>query len=294
MRQADRHGWYLFPAGALIAATGIFVCVRALGRQLRRLDDARVAAEAGSRAKSQFLAATSHELRTPLNSIVGFSEILANERLGPIGSAKYLEYVRYINESGSHLLSLVNGILDLARIEAGHDPLEDETLDIRHIVDFVVMMVRGRAEEGGVELELDVADTLPLLRADQRRLTQIFLNLMTNAIKFTKPGGKVTLRARCDAKTGHLFEVIDTGIGIAEADIPRALSQFGRIDSDPEHKYEGTGIGLTLTMSLVESHGGSLDLRSELGLGTAVTVRFPATRIEMRAEHATTPMGKVA
>jgi PAS domain S-box-containing protein len=243
------------------------------------LREARDQAEAANRAKSEFLAAMSHELRTPLNAIIGFSEIMENETLGPMGSVKYCEYAEDIHKSGEHLLDLINDILDLSKVESGAEELHEETIEIPEIVRSVLTLVRQRAEHDRVELKLEVAEDAPALRADKRKLKQVLVNLVTNAIKFTNPGGKVTLKAWCRPESGYVFQVIDTGIGIPAEDSPKALSQFGQVDSDLNRRYEGTGLGLPLTKGLMEMHGGSLDLQSQVGVGTTVTVRFPASRI---------------
>jgi two-component system cell cycle sensor histidine kinase PleC len=240
---------------------------------------ARDQAEAASRAKSEFLATMSHELRTPLNAIIGFSEIMKSEMLGPVGSAQYLDYANDINYSGQHLLNLINDVLDLSKLEAGVDELQEEDVDIPEIIGAVTRLVRQRAEKEGVELELDVAEASLWLRADERKLKQILVNLLINAIKFTGEGGRVTLRTSCSADSGYVFRIIDTGIGMSPEDITKALSKFGQVDSDLNREYEGSGLGLPLAKALIELHGGSIEVQSQVGVGTAVTVRFPATRI---------------
>ena len=236
-------------------------------------------AEIANRTKSEFLANMSHELRTPLNAIIGFSEIIKDEILGPAGSTKYREYAGDINESGQHLLAIINDILDVSKIESGTDELHEENLEIPEIASDIMKLVMELARAGNVELELDVPDDIPVLRADQRKVKQILLNLLSNAIKFTAGGGKATLKIWSHAESGYVFQVIDTGIGIAFEDIPRALTPFQQIDSGLNRTHEGTGLGLPLTKSLVEMHGGYLDLQSKVGVGTTVTVRFPAERI---------------
>ncbi len=235
-------------------------------------------AEVASRAKSDFLASMSHELRTPLNAIIGFSEIMNTESLGPIGSAKYREYAGDIHESGQHLLDLINDILDLSKIESGNEELHEEDVVVPVLTESVLRLVRQRADQNGVRVELIQPDHLPALHADARKLKQILANLLTNAIKFTKTGGRVTLKTWCHADSGYVFQVMDTGIGIAREDIPRALSQFGQINSSLGREQVGTGLGLPLTKAMVELHGGCFDLQSEIGVGTTVTVRFPADR----------------
>ena len=238
-------------------------------------DDARAA----NRAKSEFLAAMSHELRTPLNAVIGFSEIIRDETFGPVGSVQYRNYASDFHESGQHLLALINDILDLSKIESGTDELHEDEIDIAEITRAALKLVRQRAEQGGIKLALELQDRLPALRADQRKLKQILVNLLSNAVKFTDAGGEVTLRTWCRMDSGYVFQVVDTGIGIAPEDIPRALVQYGQVDGDLNRQYEGTGLGLPLTKALVEQHGGTLDFQSEVGVGTTVTARFPAKRI---------------
>ena len=260
-----------------------------LHRLAQDLEISRNQAESADQAKSEFLANMSHELRTPLNAIIGFSEIIKNQTFGPVGSAQYRDYAKDINDSGLHLLALINDILDLSKVESLKDELDEENLDIPGVIASATTLVRQRAHKNNLALELELEDDLPLLRADQRKLKQILINLLTNAIKFTPAGGRVTIKAWCRADSGYVFQVADTGIGIAPEDIPKALSQFGQVDSELGRKHEGTGLGLPLTKALVELHGGSLDLQSKPGAGTTVTVRFPAARIERLAHDGRTP-----
>ena len=239
---------------------------------------ARDQAESANRAKSEFLATMSHELRTPLNAIIGFSEIIGSETLGPVGSVKYREYALDIHTSGQHLLDLINDILDLSKVESGMDELHDEDVEVPEIARSILRLVQQRAQKQGVTLTLELPDDLPNLRADRRKLKQILVNLLANAIKFTEAGGAVALEVRCRAGRGYSFQVSDTGIGIALEDVPKALSQFGQVDSTLGRRHEGTGLGLPLTKALVELHGGTLELQSQPGVGTTVTARFPAER----------------
>ncbi len=239
----------------------------------------RQLAERASEAKSQFIHNMSHELRTPLNAVIGFSEIIKDETFGPVGSVKYRDYAIDINESGQHLLGLINDILDLSKIEFGNEELHEDTIEIPEVIRTALKLVEQPAEQDGIKLKLELPDQLPALRADERKLKQILINLLSNAVKFTDAGGEVTLRAWCRRDSGYVFQITDTGIGIAPENIPRALSRFGQVDADLNRRYEGTGLGLPLAKALVELHSGTLDLQSEVGVGTTVTVRFPAERI---------------
>jgi signal transduction histidine kinase len=237
------------------------------------------AAEQASRAKSEFLAAMSHELRTPLNAIIGFSEVIKEQIFGPVGIGKYLDYSKDIHRSGQHLLGLINDILDLAKIESGTHELHEEDIEFEEVIRAAMRLVDQDARKGGLAMQRVIPETLPTIRADRRQLKQILVNLLSNAVKFTDAGGQVTLKAWCRMDIGYVLQVVDTGIGIAPEDIPKALSRFGQIDAGLNRRYEGTGLGLPLTKALVEQHGGSLDIQSEIGVGTTVTVRFPSIRI---------------
>ncbi len=256
------------------------------------LQIARSAAESANHAKSKFLATMSHELRTPLNAIIGFAEVIKDQAFGSVGNVKYCDYANDIHDSGRHLLALINDILDLSKVESGAEELYEENIEVPDLVRSAVSLVRQRAMDGRVELELNIRRELPLLHADERKFKQILVNLLTNAIKFTDPGGVVTFKAWYRAESGFVFQVIDTGMGIAPEDIPKALSQFGQVDNALSRQYEGTGLGLPLSKSLVELHGGSFDLQSKVGVGTTITMRLPARRIGGESE-ATCSTGKI-
>jgi len=244
------------------------------------LGTALEAASEASRAKSAFLASMSHELRTPLNAVIGFSDTMRAEIFGPL-SERYKSYAADIQQSGTHLLALINDILDLSKLEAQQAELQEEIFDIADLTDEAMRMLKPQAAKAGLRLLNEVAPELPLLRADRRRIKQILINLASNAIKFTPDGGEVRVAAHRTA-TGLTLSVSDTGIGIAEADIPRALERFGQVDSALSRKYEGTGLGLPLSRQLAELHGGRLILGSAPGVGTTVTVILPRERLVSR------------
>ena len=243
-------------------------------------------ADQASRAKTDFLANVSHEFRTPLNGIIGFSEILAGEIFGPLGSDRYKEYADDIIRSGRHLLSLINDVLDVSRIEAGAMSLHEEPVDLAQSVAECVSMVEQRAEAKDLVLTTDIEADLPLIRADLTRMRQIILNLVTNAVKFTEQGGQVRVEVSLGDDGGHRIRVSDTGIGIDDKDIPKILKPFGQAHRAFTRAHEGFGLGLSLVHSLTEEHGGTLDIDSTLGEGTVVTVAFPASRAIVGTEAA--------
>jgi signal transduction histidine kinase len=245
----------------------------------RRLAAAKEEAEAASRTKSEFLANMSHELRTPLNAIIGFSDVMQSELLGPLG-ARYRSYAQDIQQSGEHLLKIINDILDLSKIEAGRLTLHEEVVDPAAMARDCARLVRARAEEAGVTLQLRMpADAPRQLSADAVKLKQILLNLLSNAVKFTPRGGRVEV-ALLRGSAGNLeIAVRDTGIGMSESEIAIALQPFRQIESTFARTHEGTGLGLPLTKALVELHGGSMRIESRPGDGTTVTVAFPVERV---------------
>jgi two-component system cell cycle sensor histidine kinase PleC len=241
-----------------------------LSELARKYEAEKVRAESANQAKSEFLANMSHELRTPLNAINGFSEMMTAEMYGPLGDARYKDYARDILNSGQHLLALINDILDMSKIEAGKMNLRFEPLGLEEVAEDALRLVRNRAEAAGLSLRLDFSD-VPEIEADYRAIKQVLLNLLSNAITFTPRGGVVTISA--ELRKDPLGErvricVQDTGIGIPPEDLARLARPFEQAESQHAKTQQGTGLGLALTKSLVEMHGGLLDLRSAPGQGT--------------------------
>jgi PAS domain S-box-containing protein len=267
------------PAGRFLGYRGTARDITDAVRTERELRSAKEAAEAANRTRSQFLANMSHELRTPLNAILGFSESLQLGIAGPL-EPRQEEYAALIHQSGDHLHTIINDILDLAKVDAGKlDFHIEHGVDPAQIVESCVSLMRDRAETGQLMLSVEEDRDLPRLIADPTRLKQILLNLLSNAIKFTQPGGSVTVSVAETGAGGVAFAVRDTGPGMTPAEIIVALEPFGQVEADHTRRYEGTGLGLPLAARLTELHGGTLDLESEKGVGTSVTVTLPPTHV---------------
>ena len=250
------------------------VCFKAAAIALRAAKDE---AEAGTRAKSEFLANMSHELRTPLNAIIGFSEVIKIEMFGPVGE-RYRSYATDIFNSGSHLLGLINEILDLSKLEAGQVDLSDEDVDLAATIQSCMRLIEEQAEQSNIQLSTMLDTDISIIHVDDRRFRQILINLLSNAVKFTPAGGQVSVRAF--QKNGDLvISIADTGIGIAPDNIAKAMMPFSQVDSKTSRKYEGTGLGLPLAKRLVELHGGRFILESEVDVGTTVSIVLSGDRI---------------
>ncbi|HSE74907.1 MAG TPA: PAS domain-containing protein [Dongiaceae bacterium] len=239
---------------------------------------AQMDAEIANRAKSQFLANVSHELRTPLNAIIGFSEIMNGEMMGPLGSSTYKEYASDIHESGRHLLAIINDILDLSRVEAGQVTLNESAIEIEKLLGACLILVRGRANEGGLTLSVEATPATPEVLGDERLLKQALLNLLSNAIKFTPRGGAIRIATRV-SRIGLEIAVSDSGIGMNESELAKVAKPFVQLENWLVRKYEGTGLGLSIAKAFCELHGGRLEIVSAPGKGTTATIHLPASRI---------------
>jgi cell cycle sensor histidine kinase DivJ len=272
------------PAGPRVkgAPAGIVAVTRDITErkaQERALIEARDVAMSASRAKSAFLANMSHELRTPLNAIIGFSELMEREIFGPLGNARYQEYARLIHDSGGHLLELINGVLDMSKIEAGTFELYEEIFPLDEVAQAALRFVHLAAERGGVALSSEIAPGTRQIFADKRAVKQILVNLLSNGVKFTPRGGRVVLSARRVEK-GVEIAVRDTGTGISRADLEKLGKPFEQAEGAMTRGKEGTGLGLALVKSLAAMHGGEAVLESELGVGTIVRIRLPFAAVD--------------
>ncbi|PCI41118.1 MAG: hypothetical protein COB46_04835 [Rhodospirillaceae bacterium] len=240
---------------------------------------AELKAITANRTKSDLMANMSHELRTPLNAIIGFSAAIRSQVFGELGHAKYAEYIEDIHYSGQHLLDLINDILDVSAIEAGAINLQEELVSIYEVVETSIRLIRPKASQNAITISSLIDENTPRIFADERRLKQIFLNLLSNAVKFTPKRGDVITSSWLNEVGDLVISVADTGIGMDEAEIRTALSVFGQVDSGLDRQHEGSGLGLPLTVGLVETHGGRLDIKSDKGHGTQVLVTFPKDRL---------------
>lgn len=243
------------------------------------LKQARYAAEKASQTKSNFLASMSHELRTPLNSIIGFAEIMCTEAFGTLGNPQYKEYSENIHSSGKHLLDLINDVLDFSKIEAGKFDVIKEPVDLRDIFKSCEMLLRERAQRSELSLLMLAPESELMIEGDPKRLKQVFINLLTNSIKFTKPGGTVTLKYEITEDNHLVIHIIDTGIGIKPEDLGSVFDKFHQVDAEKNRDQEGTGLGLSISKSLAEMHDGVFSISSVYGHGTTIKVTFPPAMI---------------
>ncbi len=245
----------------------------------KELEQAKITAETASRTKSDFLSNMSHELRTPLNAVIGFSEVLRDEAFGPLND-KQKEYINDVLESGKHLLSLINDILDLSKVEAGKMELELSEFDLRLFLQNCLTLIKEKAMKHSITLSCEVADDIVSITADERKMKQVIFNILSNATKFTPDGGEIGILARKENKNEVLISIRDTGIGIEEKDRGKIFSEFEQIDSAYSRQYAGTGLGMPLTKKLIELHGGKIWFESK-GEGKGTTFFFT---LPMRAK----------
>ena len=246
-----------------------------LAEMAEELQVAKVMAEQSSASKSTFLSNMSHELRTPLNAIIGFAEVIRDSLVGPLGNPKYSEYAQDIHAAGSHLLELINDILDLAKIESGHMDLYFEPIVLEDAIDSAIRLIEPKAREAHLGIEIDIAPDCGVLMADDRAFRQALLNLVSNAVKFTPVGGRIGVRVVAGTDGGVDVSVWDTGIGIPAKDIGRVVQRFEQVRDPMTSGNKGTGLGLAIVQSLMELHGGRFYLQSEAGRGTTATLAFP-------------------
>jgi signal transduction histidine kinase len=274
LRRANREQTALAQARNLLRDREL--AYEALRAAKKEVDDA-------NQAKSYFLATMSHELRTPLNAIIGFSDMIMREVFGPISNKKYEGYIADIHSSGTHLLQLISDILDLSKASAGKLELDEDVFDLHDVIRSVSQITRGLLQAAELSLDATIAENLPWVRGDQRKIRQVLLNLVNNSIKFTPAGGKITVSARFDPVQGLVVTVSDTGLGIAPDDLERVMRPFEQAASPLNAPQQGTGLGLPLVQEIVEKHNGRLELNSELNAGTTVSVILPLERTVARA-----------
>jgi PAS domain S-box-containing protein len=286
VKMNKQRRWWQLTARPLYSASGDFLGYRGVGRDTTEAHRAKAAlvlakesAERASAAKSQFLSVMSHELRTPLNAIIGFSEIMANEREGPLGLRSYVDYARNIMDSSRHLQRIINNILDASRIDKSTFKLQEQEIDAAELAQVVVRNSRQLADESSISLLSDYASVRAEIRGDMVRLRQILDNLLVNAIKFTPAQGKVEFSIREELDGGLSFVIRDTGIGIEKKDLERVFEPFVQADVGMNRKFTGTGLGLPIARKLAEAHGGAIKLESTPNVGTTATFTLPPARV---------------
>lgn len=258
----------------LTVATDITKRKRAELELLRAKDTA----EMSNRSKTEFLANMSHELRTPLNAMIGFADLMVGQVFGPLGAPRYHEYAKDIKDSAEYLLQIINDILEVSEIEAGKLRLHERTIDVGKAIDEAIRLVQHRARESSVAIQINVQPDLPGLKADESKLKQVLVNLLTNGVKYTPASGHIDVTADTADDGGIRVAIVDTGIGMTDEEVTIALTRFGRIESSMVRKHAGTGLGLPLSADLIKAHGGVLEIKSAVGEGTAIHIRFPSER----------------
>ncbi len=261
--------------GKIIALYGIVRDVTKEKDSQVKLEAALLQAEEANKSKAGFLATMSHELRTPLNAIIGFSEMMQAELLGPLGNNRYNDYVNCIHESGRHLLELINDILDMSKIESGKYELFHEPVNVAKSIRLALHMIETVAEEKKIHVEFDAPEDLPVIEADRRAFMQIILNILSNAVKFTREKGSITVKVNVEKQEQIIIAITDTGIGIPEDKIESITQPFEQVSNAMTRQHQGTGLGLAITKRLIEFHGGVLKIESRLDVGTTVTITMP-------------------
>jgi len=273
-------------SGALLCYEGTVQDVTEKFEQERALRAALRQAEIANKMKAAFLAAMSHELKTPLNAVLGFSEIIRDEVLGPVGHEGYREYAGDIHQSGARLLAVINDVLDVSRLEGGLLTIEAHNETARDLAERAITLARGLTRDRR-NIEIDVPADMPPLHVDSRRISQALGNLLANALKFTPEAGSVRLAVRMQPGGGVHLMVEDTGIGMAKETIAAALEPFRQLDGSLARRFEGAGLGLSISKALTELHGGQLSVKSAVGEGTTVTMALPATRVASNPDAVT-------
>ena len=243
------------------------------------LKEAKIESDLANRAKSEFLTNMSHELRTPLNSVIGFAEIIKDEAFGELAEPRYKEYASNIFDSGNGLLNVINEILDVSQIETGNRDLKESIVSVQDVVSSCLDMVKGKADSKNIRIDNKAVGKDLSLIGEKHAIKQMLLNLMSNAIRFSPDQSYIMLDAELDEKGNMFVSVTDTGIGLTENELEKALSPFGQVSTEHKREGSGTGLGLTLVKSLVELHGGSLDIVSQKNIGTTATLTFPEKRV---------------